>query len=215
MARLAAVRWWAVPPGVGRLVAGWWAVLGIAGGAAGCDVALGVDDFSADGCPAVGARRCSGDTLQTCGADGEWRDLRACTEGCRDGACAIECLPGQRRCAGDVPQACSPGGQWVKEGDPCPASAPCSGGQCGAVCAPGDLRCDGEAAQSCTEEGQWQGNGPCPMGCLNGLCAECVPKERACENKTPRVCNNDGQWEIGAPCNKDQQCSESGTCENK
>ena len=65
---------------IGSWLAGVGLALSLGAAAPGCNVALGVDDFSADGCPAVGSRRCTGDTLQTCGADGEWRDLRDCVE---------------------------------------------------------------------------------------------------------------------------------------
>jgi hypothetical protein len=181
--------------------------------APGCNAALGLDYFSANGCPARGATRCSGTTVQRCGEDGEWQDDHDCAKDCSDGACVAVCTPGARRCAEDAPQVCGDGGEWAPPEQPCPEGEPCFGGVCGAICGPGDVRCVDGKAQACDEYGQWQGDEVCSKSCILGACVECAPGERRCENNTPRVCSEIGQWDIEAPCGKDEQCSENGICE--
>lgn len=193
-----------------------WLLPAVAGAlaAAGCNTALGIDDFNADGCPYPEARICAGKTVQICGDDGTWRDERECAKACNQGSCVAECYAGQRRCAGDAPQECGPDGQWDPPLPACPEELPCSGGVCGAVCVPGDLRCDDGKAQTCDEDGQWREDAVCPQKCTGGVCTECTPNDMGCVNNTPRECDAFGQWVLGDPCGKDFQCSE-GTCEGK
>lgn len=179
--------------------------------AAGCNNALGVDEFSADGCPFEGARQCDDLMARECGEDGKWRDLGECSEKCENGRCSNQCSPGQRRCAGESPQRCDLGGQWAPPEKPCPAND-CMGGVCGPDCIRGDLRCDGLQVEECGEEGKWHAGRVCVQGCASGICSECMPGQKECLNNTPRACTAAGQWENRTPCDKKHHCSD-GMCE--
>jgi hypothetical protein len=188
------------------------AALGLA--AAGCNAVLGVDEFSADGCPAPGARKCAGNFVQVCDENGAWTDVRECAKECSEGFCVLECTLGQKRCVGNAPQECDDG-EWLDPEPSCLSNAPCFGGVCGAICAAGDLRCDGDKAQICGVDGQWQGDDPCPLGCVDGECASCIPGVRDCVNNTPRLCLPSGEWMVENPCLMGYQCTENGICEEQ
>jgi hypothetical protein len=70
-----------------------------------------------------GAKQCAGNTVQTCGANGQWASGAACggaTPACLDGAC-VACAPASVRCSAEQPQTCNAAGAWQSIGPSCDA----------------------------------------------------------------------------------------------
>ena len=78
-----------------------------------------------------GSKRCSGNGVQTCGANGQWSSTTACPFSCSNGLCSGVCAPGARQCNGKQPQTCSTAGTWQNTGAAC--SFVCSAGVCSGV----------------------------------------------------------------------------------
>jgi PKD repeat protein len=152
----------------------------------------------ADECTAVGARKCDGNAVVSCGLDGNgclaWGSPVPCAEGlvCSSGACATQCTSectvlGAAKCdeAGNVVECVDAGGDGcLKWGTPsaCPVPQVCAQGSCALAC--GD-ECDGKGLKRCAEGvankfqvcDEWDGD-----GCLEwGTTAYCSVTQ-ACSN---------------------------------
>ena len=114
---------------------------------------------------APGATRCTGNTLQTCNANGSWVDQTVCTI-CAQNECK-DCTPPARQCMGNTSQVCDSTGHWMNN----VCTLGCTGGDCWA-CTPGDgPRCNPSAPntpQTCAMNGQWQDGTACmsPATCI-------------------------------------------------
>ncbi len=206
-----------------RAALGLVVLVGAAGGLAipACDTVLGIGRFDY-GCPdaGVGARRCSGNLLQTCAESGSWTEGTACPFVCIDDQCLGTCVPRQMGCAGNAPQVCDELGQWQSAGAPCDAST-CDpdAGACVGECAPGGKRCGGETPQGCDGTGHWDGGAPCDADagthCSGGACVvTCTAGDLQCLNDyTPQQCQANGDWQSLSLCDPCKQCDPAtGAC---
>ena len=81
-----------------------------------------------------GTHSCSGDTLLTCDANGNWPTTgSACTYVCRGNACTGQCIPGKFQCSSLTPQVCDSDGNWQSQ-TACAAGYTCSTAQQECVC---------------------------------------------------------------------------------
>lgn len=115
-----------------------------------------------------GQTRCSGNGVQTCGANGRWSAAVACVNACVNGACVGVCTPGSLRCSGNGVQTCGATGTFGTA-VAC-ANQTCVNGACAGVCAPGSTQCSGNSVQTCTTTGTFGAPVACVNQCLNGLC---------------------------------------------
>lgn len=152
----------------------------------------------------AGERRCAGEDVVSCGADGSWTAVETCRDGCRDGAClAPTCTPD---CAG---LECGDDGCGGSCGDCTGPLDECLAGAC--TCRPS---CDNRV---CGDDGCGGSCGPCSgaqEACVDGACS-CQP---FCDG---RNCGDDGCSgscgtcdPISAFCAADQTCHdcESAVC---
>jgi len=162
--------------------------------------------------------RCSGNGIQTCGADGEWLAPVACVDqACVPGlpaACKGVCAPSATKCADSMRlQTCQVDGQW---GPPvrCTNLA-CVGDSCAELCTPGSNRCQGLTFQICNPNGAWESRGLAPGHCG----AACIPGSTQCNGAVAQTCNASGAWdnapltigECGVVCAPgSSQCSDNG-----
>lgn len=111
-----------------------------------------------------GSQQCSGDTIQTCDAEGNWRDGDTCTGEkpvCLDplgeeAPACVQCAPGAEMCSPFANQVltCSEAGSWPKEGQECPTEK-------GAICWKGACEKSTEICpNTCLKVG-------CPQGCID------------------------------------------------
>ncbi|MBT9558309.1 MAG: right-handed parallel beta-helix repeat-containing protein [Myxococcales bacterium] len=168
-------------------------------------------------CSVIGAARCSGDAVETCGdvnGDGclEWGTALPCDTGlvCSNGYCSVSCSD---ECSVSGARVCDVGG--VKEcGDadddgclewgtvvPCDASQSCSNGQCATGCQDecsvnGARKCLGSAVQVCGNADadeclEWGTATPCGQDevCSNGFCATDCTEE--CTVSGAAICEGD------------------------
>ncbi len=174
--------------------------------------------FCTDEC-AVGATRCGGGGVQSCGNFDndncqEWGPAIPCdaAQECANGRCAAncadECANGETRCDGPGVQSC---GNY--DADACrewSGNTPCGAGQ---ICAAG-------ACQAAV--GHCGADADCAAGqiCLLTLCVapiscqqdgDCPAGER-CDVVGGNVCRRDTPSGIGDPCQVDQDCPNGLTC---
>ncbi|HSZ81214.1 MAG TPA: hypothetical protein VLA14_02975, partial [Polyangia bacterium] len=75
------------------------------------------------------------------------------------------------------------------------------------VCNDGDTDCFSTTDVGICKGGQWTDAFTCPMGCVNGVCAECAPGTTQCDTgTTEQICASNGIWSASMPC--------AGTCTN-
>ena len=100
----------------------------------------GDDDGGSGDCTAP-ATRCSGNTFQTCNADGTWSDSESCPEACDDGLGCVVCVPGTGTCEGDISHACKVDGSGYEDVycDPVQGMSCGSAGVCEGACSPMSL----------------------------------------------------------------------------
>jgi hypothetical protein len=138
---------------------------------------------------APGAFRCTGATLEQCGATGEafipsqtCASPVLCSE--QTGACkAPACMPGEKMCMGDDLVQCN------SQQDGFQKMQSCGRGLCNAsrgacnVCSPSALpSCDGNTKVACASDGSMQIETPCPMVCSLGQCVACkTGDQRECK----------------------------------
>ncbi len=169
---------------------------------AGAGASAACTDPCAHQCEAGAPPQCSGDVVQTCGADGSgcriWvngTDCAAAGQVCSGGACSCvhECADGTTRCLGSARQSCVTGGNgcraWSTVQDCATTGQVCDTGSgtaqcvntCTNTCASGAVRCFGDIIQSC----QLGGN-----GCYDWVDGtNCATTGRSCSGNTC-VCNN-------------------------
>jgi hypothetical protein len=150
----------------------------------------------ADACTA-GNKRCRGDTLQTCNANGiGWFD-EACPSGCNaaESKCR-SCRPMLDRACADTLEAlrtCDAGGNWVAT--PCPFGCNSQRTECNA-CKPNERTCtNGQpTVTTCDPEGKTRVTSACAMGvCQNNDCSDCTPGDPAtCLGDMLRTCSPEG-----------------------
>ena len=160
-----------------------------------------------------GEHRCSGQTPQTCTAEGVWSSGTDCLSVCIDGVCSGICAPGlDKQCKNDnkVLQTCDATGHYV-DAETC--QYVCSQAACSGECKPGEMGCLGTTPRVCSASGQWVGSTACPYLCSGGTCTGvCKPGERRCSGTTPQVCTPSATWQSEAPCS--YACTATtGTCE--
>jgi sulfatase modifying factor 1 len=130
---------------------------GSGGREGGLDAASGDSSIGDASVCAHNATQCLGNGVQTCGSNGRWGSVAACTnQACASGACTGVCTPGTQGCAeGTGVQTCGANGQWDNPW-PC-TTGTCSGGACtgstttGTSCqvsGPGLTNC-GSGTESC------------------------------------------------------------------
>ncbi len=88
-----------------------------------------------------GAQRCSGTTLQVCGADGQFTDSQMCPMACDPTLGCVVCQPGTGTCNGDVSTACRPDGSGFIDVfcDPVQGMSCGPSGVCEGACSPNAL----------------------------------------------------------------------------
>ncbi len=170
-----------------------------------------------------GEKRCSGDTVEACNANGSWAYERECTKGCENGVCGEdfdpvgECELGDVRCNDNLVEICKnvndvPIWQFYQE---CPFG--CEEGHCiGAdgdeevvlVCEENEKKCYDNQVMVCSDDGQsWTVEDPCINGTCIGepplaQCGDkiiCQPRMRVCneDDTAVKVCNEDGtEWDL-------------------
>jgi hypothetical protein len=113
-----------------------------------------------------GQRRCTGDAVQTCGSNGQWRTATTCSnQACVNGACTGVCAPGTTRCSGNAVETCSASGKWGSMA-PCTGGGTCTNGQCS--CPGGQSLCNGVCVNTQTSGANC---GYCGHSCTaNGSC---------------------------------------------
>ena len=186
-----------------------------------CNSSTGMCDGAVASECEVGATKCEGNALVTCGSDGHWGAGNACGENqeCAAGedgkmACIdlpiVGCEPGATRCDGDKLATCTEEAIWG-ESVSCEADDVCIVSDGVAACgAPvgcedaehGDTRCAEDSVEVC-QNGTWVTSSDCtgdtPV-CLDGACVECVAGDSKCEDAAIFACGADGLWDAGTDC---------------
>ena len=185
---------------------------------------------------AQGDRQCSGDSVQTCDAQGNYQTNTTCTgmsPDCVGGSCkACDPAAGDTRCASTTGLQRCVDGDWG-------TTTPCTGdlsvcredlGRCG--CEENARRCAGDGTPERCVGGSWVRQARCTGGtpvCLatSGQCVACQPNSEICQNSIVQRCDNLGAYQstgqcgsaqrncgncgIGGPCNANGDCR-SGAC---
>ncbi|GMV40888.1 MAG: hypothetical protein AMXMBFR64_26040 [Myxococcales bacterium] len=169
-------------------------------------------------CSVIGATKCSGAAVQTCGdsnGDGclEWGTAVACASGqtCANGFCQIGCtdectVKGAKTCDGNGYKVCgdADGNGCLEWGtvQACAAGQTCSAGSCSTSCidecsVTGAKKCLGQAVQVCGNSDadpclEWGTASPCGVGetCSNGFCGTTCTNE--CTTKGAKACEGGG-----------------------
>ncbi len=178
--------------------------------------------------PNKGEKKCSGNNLQMCSADGLFVNEKACPNGCKDNACSGEetsdtCKDGEKSCDGNFAVTCNNG--KPQKTDCTATNTKCVNGACqkeeAGKCTEGKTQCNAEGNHQICTDGKWKAD-PCPnkQVCQDGKCVEkpAADKEEKCTNGKYR-CNDDGErqkcvsekWEDD-PCDKNETCTEAGKC---
>lgn len=166
----------------------------------GCNLVLGVDEVSVDGCPSPGALQCAGNALQKCLPNGQWITERQCILSCTDERC-IDCEIGAVICntATNSVMVCDDKRQWIVT--PC-QNQTCVNAECVGVCAPSKRCVANNGVESCVD-GQWQVSATCPASapCKDGVCAECNDGDRQCNGAFIETCLS-STWYTVDNCNE-------------
>ncbi len=68
-------------------------------------------------------------------------------------------------------------------------------------CNNGDTECFSATDVGICQGGQWVDAFTCPMGCVNGVCAECTPGTTQCDTgTTEQICTSNGIWSASMLC---------------
>jgi len=197
--------------------------LGLLLSAAGCHKILG--DYTIEPGCRVGERRCVGNVLQGCNAQGNaWDNLEVCATDalCADnqGKCLSPvCAPGERRCRGQELLLCnSARNDWIVL-QKCASAGRCSGerdqGTCtDEPCSPGALECNGSELRSCRPDGSdWKPEQDCgsPALCIEAThaCedAKCSRDEYRCAGAELQICNDMlTGWNVVRSCESSALC---------
>ena len=155
-----------------------------------------------------GAKRCSGNTIETC-IENQWiKAAQACANGCADGACidavAPFCTEGAKQCKADGTgvQNCT-NNAWV-DGEACENG--CENGECKQdqvdenVCdsATDTSKCDVDAITKLTCTDNVWAKESCVFGCENGACKE-AGACGGCPDGEPDSCDTQMVGPICAP----------------
>lgn len=168
---------------------------------------------------AEGERRCTGNTIETCAADGSgWVSVETCAgaancqqSGSSASCTAWACSPESVYCQDQKVYECSADGLSASLTQDCVAAGSyCEGGACGlTACKPNKVSCDGKDVRRCDEAGAgtWLQQtctagefcDASSSGCKPQWCEPGVP---SCSGGLAAVCKNDGSgWEPGGqPC---------------
>ncbi len=188
-------------------------------------------------CSVLGATKCSGNSVQTCGdsnGDGclEWGTGVPCGDGlvCSNGFCQTTCTngctaQGAKTCDGNAVVVCEVGpGGCLAWGTPvgCGEGLSCSNGNCTASCSDecttvGAKKCEGDAVRTCGDSDadpclEWGTPVACGDGlvCSNGNCALDCSDE--CTTEGGRQCAGGGAWQECGDHDSDG-CLEWGTAQ--
>ena len=93
-----------------------------------------------------GAKQCSGNVPQTCGATG-WQSGTECPFLCSGGTCVGTCKPGATKCTVDLLETCDNTGEW---GKPTQCEFGCGfTNKCKSGCTAGEFNCYGNTIRQC------------------------------------------------------------------
>jgi hypothetical protein len=124
-----------------------------------------------------GAVQCSGNSVETCGADGTWGTPADCNyQTCVAGVCTGVCGPEETSCSGAQPLACSAAGAWTNAGSPCAQPTPDCAAGLAYVCGCNGTTCNDCSGSTCTsvcvedELTDPKNCGACGVACAAGPC---------------------------------------------
>ncbi|MBS2025529.1 MAG: hypothetical protein JST92_24285, partial [Deltaproteobacteria bacterium] len=180
-----------------------------------------------------GNKRCSGNDIEQCSADGlSYERVDTCATGCTAGACRAQtCTPGAQECEGDAALECSPAGDaWVLV-QICATHCNPDTGRCKSpACAPFTARCDPSGnpnVQICDAYGSGYVTTACAQGevCANGACqtnnANCQLGDLRCNGPDVQKCASGGPgittWAPQGTCLagcSGGACNPGGSCTN-
>jgi hypothetical protein len=69
------------------------------------------------------------------------------------------------------------------------------------ICNDGDTECVSTTDVGLCRGGQWTDAFTCPVGCVDGVCAECTPGTTQCDSMTTeQICGSNGIWSASMAC---------------
>jgi hypothetical protein len=155
-------------------------------------------------CKPGSANQCSGKTVQSCQADGTWKNEQDCGSlPCTGGVCKA-CTPDTKQCNAGKPQTCSAGGDWVDDqASACPFVCNAASGTCAGECVPSTDACFSGTSKRCGTDGLYNAGTVCPYICdsSTGKCGgACKPNTKQCTGNTSQTCSSAGQWGQDTAC---------------
>ena len=151
------------------------------------------------GCGPV-SRACVGDTLVSCGPDGQSKSM-VCAQGCNELTLLCnQCKPNARYCMGSYQVVCKPDGT-SSDSTTCTTSCDPNSGECSG-CAPSTVWCNGDTLRECTAAGEQRDRQVCSFGCdgIRMACNACKPGGRTCNGDTLLTCKADGSGTTPTTC---------------
>ncbi|MFZ5893710.1 MAG: hypothetical protein ACOY0T_21795 [Myxococcota bacterium] len=162
-----------------------------------------IDSGTADYCAEcrAGESQCFGTGVRTCGTNGRWGAVTACTNGtCVDAGTADYCpgcAPNELRCSGSTLLQCSADQKSLTTVMTCANGCVDSGttDYC-AACQANELRCSASTLQQCSMDRKSLSTAQtCTYGCIESgiadYCAVCSVGELRCSASTLQVCSTD------------------------
>jgi hypothetical protein len=148
--------------------------------------------------------QCSGKKVQSCQANGTWKDEQDCgSVPCTQGVCKA-CTPTTKQCNAGKPQTCSAGGDWVDDqANVCPFVCDTATGNCAGECVPGTDACFSGTSKRCGTNGLYNAGTVCPNICVTatGKCGgSCKPGTKQCTGSTSQTCSAAGEWGQDMAC---------------
>lgn len=155
-------------------------------------------------CKPGSPNQCSGKTVQSCQANGTWKNEQDCgAVPCTAGVCKA-CTPNTKQCNASKPQTCSAGGDWVDDqASACPFVCNTATGTCAGECVPGTDACFSGTSKRCGTDGLYNAGTVCPNICdtSTGKCGGvCKPNTKQCTGNTSQTCSAAGQWGQDTAC---------------
>ncbi len=140
----------------------------------------------------AGENSCSGGSIKTCDADGQWGAATSCGASCKNATTCGECT-------NDATKACykCSAGTWVNS---CSYGCKADGSGCKSipVCSAGSKQCSNGSIKTCDADGQWGAATSCGSGIAcksDTACGTCKEgSKNGCGANGETVCKN-GQWQ--------------------